>query len=163
MPSITRNSLARIRTVAAIALSIAAVGLAAAPASAGPIGFQASGGWYTDNIDEAFLGVGARVGAASLSVIPNVEWLFVDSGSIYTVNVDGTIPIFPLGVASIYAGGGVGLFITDPEAGDSNTDTVVNLLAGAGFNAIALKPFGQIKWVLVDGNDPLVFSLGIRF
>lgn len=149
-----------------LALEVAAMGLAiavfAGAAEAGPVGFQASGGWYTES-EEFFLGAGARIGAATLTVIPNIEWLFVDSGSAYTLNVDGTMNVVPLGVATGYLGGGVGWLTSDPDVGDSNTETVLNLLAGASFNLTSLKPFGQFKWVVVDGDDPLVFSLGLQF
>jgi hypothetical protein len=152
-----------LRRRALVATFLAALGVAAAlPASAGPIGFQASGGWYTE-AEEFFLGAGARVGAGSITVIPNAEWLFVDSGSAYSLNVDGTLSVLPMGVATGYMGAGIGWFTFDPEQGDSNTDTVINLIAGASFNLTSLKPFGQFKWVVEDGDDPLVFSLGLRF
>lgn len=132
-------------------------------ATAGPIGFTAFGGIYSGGVDEAFLGAGVRLGLGGLSVTPNFEYLFVDDGSAYTVNADVTFPIVPLGVASVYGGGGLGLLITDPDNFDSETETVVNLIAGAGFNAVPMKPFGQIKYVIVDGEDPFVFMAGIRF
>jgi hypothetical protein len=158
-----RNSRPRHRPAVGIALAVvAACTLTAAAASAGPIGFQASAGWYTES-DVAFLGAGARIGAGTITVIPNVEWLFVDNGSAYSLNLDGTMSVVPLGVASIYAGAGIGLYTVDPDRGDSNTETVFNLIGGAGFNALPLKPFAQLKWVVVDGNDPIVMSIGARF
>jgi hypothetical protein len=71
-----------------------------------------------------------KFGAASISVIPNVDWVFVNSGSMYSLNVDGTMSLMPLGVASVYAGAGIGWLTADPDQGDSNTETVVNLLLG---------------------------------
>ena len=157
------NSTARRASVLAAALFIAVLGIATSvPASAGPIGFQAAGGWYTET-EEFFLEAGARIGAGSITVIPNIDWLFAESGSMYVLNLDATMSVMPLGVASIYAGAGVGLFTVDPENGDSDSDTVFNLIVGAGLNAIPMKPFGQFKYVVVDGNDPLVFMAGVRF
>jgi hypothetical protein len=138
------------------------LGLAAASAAAGPIGFQATGGWYTDNSD-LFLGAGARVGAGTITVIPNAEWLFEDHASAYSLNIDGTMSVLPLGVASGYVGAGIGWLTVDPDGGKSSTDTVVNLLAGAGLNALPLKPFAQIKYVIAEGDDPFQFALGVRF
>jgi hypothetical protein len=152
-----------IRWIAGLVLAlIVALGISAVPASAGPVGLQASGGWYTES-EDFFLGAGARFGVGTITVIPNIEWLFVDGGSAYTLNVDGTMSVLPMAVASGYVGAGLGLYTVDPENGDSNTDTAVNLIAGAGLNAIPLKPFAQFKWVVVDGDDPLVFSMGVRF
>lgn len=157
------NSTARRASVLAAALFIAVLGIVTSvPASAGPIGFQAAGGWYTET-EEFFLEAGARVGAGSITVIPNIDWLFAESGSMYVLNLDATMSVMPLGVASIYAGAGVGLFTVDPENGDSDSDTVFNLIVGAGLNAIPMRPFGQFKYVVVDGNDPLVFMAGVRF
>jgi len=163
MTIVTRTSSTRTRMASAIAVVLAAgFGLTALPASAGPIGWQASAGWYTES-DDFFVSAGARLGLGTLTVTPNAEWLFVDGGSTYTLNLDGTMSVLPLGVASGYVGAGVGLFTVDPKGGDSNSDTVINLIAGAGINAVPLKPFGHFKWVVADGDDPLVFSLGVRF
>jgi hypothetical protein len=148
--------------LASMILAISIVPSTAAAVS-GPISFTAFGGLYTDPVDEFMLGAGVKVGLGGLSVTPSAEYIFVDSGSYYTLNADLTIPIVPLGVASLYGGGGAGLHIFDPEGGDSDTETGINLLVGAGFNAIGLKPYGQIKYVFLDGDDPLVFMAGVRF
>ena len=148
--------------LATVFLAISTV-LSPAAAVAAPIGFTAFGGLYTDPVDEFMLGAGVKVGLGGFSITPSAEYIFVDSGTYYTLNADATIPIVPLGVASLYGGGGVGLHVFDPEEGDSDTETGINLLVGAGFNAIGLKPYGQIKYVFLEGDDPLVFMAGIRF
>lgn len=162
-----RSHATRSFTPAPISLVLVSMALAlvamTSSATAGPIGFSLFGGIYSGGVDEAFLGGGVRLGMGGLSVTPNAEYLFVDNGSAYTLNVDGTFPIVPLGVASIYGGGGLGLLITDPDNFDSETETVVNLIVGAGFNAVPMKPFGQIKYVIVEGEDPFVFMAGVRF
>jgi len=155
--------ISRTTWTAAFALAlIAAFGLKPAPASAGPLGWQAIGGWYTDN-DDFFLGAGARFAAGPITAIPNAEYVFVDGGKLFTLNVDGTLNVLPLAVATGYVGGGLAFVISDPDGGDSNTDTGFNLIAGMGFNAIKLHPFAQIKWIVKDGNDPFVFGVGLHF
>jgi hypothetical protein len=158
----TRVRFAALLTAAAAALTMAATAREAYALS-GPIGFTAMGGYYSGNIDEAFLGGGVRVGLGSISGTAYGEYIFVSSGNAYSLNADFTLPVLPLGVASIYAGAGAGFLTVDPEVGDSNTETVVNLLVGAGLNAVPMKPYGQIKYVFVDGEDPLVFTVGVRF
>lgn|SRR5262245_26671946 len=148
------------RTAAALVLALAA--FATTPALAGPVGLQATGGWYTESND-FFLGAGARMGAGTITVIPNAEWLFVSSGSQYTLNVDGTMTVLPLAAASGYLGAGLGWLFTDPDSGERTSETVINLIAGAGLNALPLKPFAQFKWIVADGDDPLVFAFGARF
>jgi len=152
----TRGRRVRLAVLVATGLVIAS------SASAGPVGFQATGGWYTDNSD-MFLGAGARVGFGSITVIPNAEYVFVDNAKSWTLNVDGTMSVLPLGVASGYVGAGLGWATVDPDKGSTNTDTVFNLIAGAGLNAIPLKPFGQFKYVMKDGDDRLQFAVGVRF
>ena len=163
MRNIPRSDSRAVLSLAAVLLTaLTLCGALASPASAGPVGFQASGGWYTES-EELFGNVGAKFGAASFSVIPNIDWVFVNSGSMYSLNVDGTMSLMPLGVASVYAGAGIGWLTTKPDQGDSNTNTVVNLLLGASLNALPMKPFGQFKWIVEDGNDPLAFSIGVSF
>ena len=147
---------------AALLAAFSFTSLTAVPAAAGPIGLRAAGGWYTES-DEFHLNAGAQFGAGTIAIIPNVDWLFVDSGSVYSLNLDATLTVIPMAVANVYAGGGLGLLTSDPENGDSDTQTVVNLIAGAGLNAVPLKPFAQFKWVVADGDDPLAFSIGVRF
>ena len=149
------------RTTLVLGLCAALVA-AAAPAHAGPSGLQATGGWYTRD-DNFFLGAGLRMGLGTITVIPNGEWIFLDRGTSYTLNLDGTLNVLPLGVGSGYVGAGVGLLTVNPESGSSTTDTAVNLIAGFGLNVIPLKPFAQFKYVMVSGEDQRVFSIGARF
>ena len=139
-----------------------ALGLGAASAAAAPVGFQATGGWYTEDND-FFVGAGARMGAGTITAIPNAEYVFVDNAKSWSFNIDGTMSVLPLGVASGYVGAGIGWMTVDPDQGDSNTETVFNVLAGAGLNTFPMKPFAQFKYVLMDGDDPLQFAVGVRF
>ena len=163
MTRIVRISKALVRTLAALAAAlVVTLGIATAPASAGPIEWQATGGWYTDS-DDVFLGAGARFGLATITIIPNAEYVFVNSGTLFTLNVDGTLNVLPLGVATGYVGAGMGMVMENPDVGSNNTDSAFNLIAGAGLNAIKFKPFGQFKLVMKSGDDPLVLAFGIRF
>ena len=143
-------------------VSGAVLALTSAAAAASPIGWDARGGWYTER-DAAFVGGGAIVGLGTITFNPNAEYVFVDSGSSYSFNLDGRMTVLPLGVGSGWLGAGLGFYTTDPDHGSSNTDTGFNLLAGAGLNAIPLKPFAQFKWVVIGGSDPVAFTVGVRF
>jgi hypothetical protein len=148
-------------------LVVLALAFAVIPSSAqavsGPIGYTLFGGLYSGPFDDAFVGAGIRIGAGGLGITPNAEYVFSSNVTTYSFNVDGTIPIVPLGVASIYGGGGVGFLTVDPDNGESNTETVINVLVGANLSALPMKPYGQVKHVFVDGDDPWVFAVGIRF
>ena len=148
-------------------LVVLALAFAVIPSSAkavsGPIGYTIFGGLYSSASDDAFVGAGIRIGAGGIGITPNAEYVFTDNVTTYSLNVDGTIPIVPLGVASIYGGGGVGFLTVDPDNGESDTEAVINVLAGANLSALPMKPYGQVKHVFVDGDDPWVFAVGIRF
>ena len=151
-----------------LALAILTTLIVVAPARdawavSGPISLTAMGGFYSGGIDEPFLGAGVKVGLGGLYVTPYGEYIFVSNGNAYSLNADLTIPIIPLGVASIYGGAGAGVLFVDPDNADSNSNSVINLLVGAGLNAVPMKPYGQIKYVVTDGDDPFVFTVGVRF
>jgi hypothetical protein len=154
--------------VLTIALAILTTLIVIAPprdawAVSGPISVTAMGGFYSGGIDEPFLGAGVKVGLGGLSVTPYAEYLFVSNGNAYSINADLTMPIMPLGVASIYAGAGAGVLFVDPDNADSDSNSVINFLVGAGLNAVPMKPYGQVKYVVTDGDDPFVFTVGVRF
>jgi hypothetical protein len=142
-----------------LALSLGGFALAATPASAAPIGFEVFGGVQTNGNNDALAGAGLRLSLASITIIPNGEYYFVDHGNTYTANLDATLTIFPL----VYAGAGLGMIVLDPEVGDSRTNSVANVMVGVGLSAAPLKPFAQLKYVFTDGTDPVVFSIGARF
>jgi hypothetical protein len=158
---LTQGRAALGRIVAPVLLA-AALSLAAVPAPAAPIGWNAFGGWYTDQSD-FFAGAGARIGLGTIHFNPNAEYITASSGSRYTINLDGNMTVMPLAVGSIWAGGGVTFYTVNPEHGSSDTKTGVNVLAGAGLNAIPLKPYAQAKVLFVNGDNPLSFCFGVRF
>lgn len=151
-----------------LALAILTTLVVVAPARdawavSGPVSLTAMGGFYSGGIDEPFLGAGVKVGLGGLSVTPYAEYIFVSNGNAYSVNADLTMPLLPLGVASIYAGAGAGVLFVDPDNAGSDSNSVINFLVGAGLNAVPMKPYGQIKYVVTDGDDPFVFTVGVRF
>lgn len=163
------KSRARSRSqVLIIALAILTTLVVIAPARdawavSGPVSLTAMGGFYSGGLDEPFLGAGVKVGLGGLAVTPYAEYIFVSNGNAYSLNADLTMPIIPLGVASLYAGAGAGVLFIDPENSDSESNSVINFLVGAGLNAVPMKPYGQIKYVITDGEDPFVFTVGVRF
>ena len=161
--NITRSRRMGFAPLLALMLATAAfMGLRTTPAHAGPIGWTAAAGWYTE-ADAFFLSGGARIGFGTLTFHPNAEYIFVDNGTSYSLNLDGTLNIIPLGVATGWVGAGLGFYFTDPDPGSSQSETGVNLLAGASLNATKFKPYVQLKYVVIDGNDPVALSFGVCF
>src|SRR5574341_581456 len=114
--------------------------------------FGVRGGIYLDQ-DEPF------AGAHFIHTIqphwiftPNFEYVFVEPGSMFTINADlhydlpsRTNTIFWLG-----AGLGISRFALEESA---NTDTGLNLLMGVSFGRRPAIPFLQVKLMLMDESQ----------
>jgi len=142
---------------------LCAATLASVPAFAAPIGWDVFGGKYTDR-DENFLGLGARIGLASITFNPNAEYIFTDNGTAYTLNLDGTMTVLPLGVGSGWVGAGLTFYSVNRDHGDSTDSFGLNVLGGFGLSAVPLKPYAQLKAAFIEeGVNPFAIAVGIRF
>jgi hypothetical protein len=158
--ALTRNTFKSLRRVAVVVVLAvcAALGPGAAPASAesGPVGFQASGGYYTEH-EAAFIGAGLHFGLATVSVVPNFEVEFIEKSFTYSLNVDGRMSVLPLGVGSGYLGAGIGWWRNVPNHGSATTDTVWNLLAAT----IRWRcPSGSVSSDRLPGGPAALNALG---
>jgi hypothetical protein len=121
------------------------------------------GGFYTD-ADEVFVG-GEFINRISPRVYfnPNVEYIFVDGGTLMTFNGDFHYD-FPVGSRNyVWAGAGLGVSYIKPDgAGDSETEPGLNLLFGIGFPSGNVSPYFQMKLITGDVDD-LVLTFGLRF
>ena len=125
------------------------------------VGAEGRAGLYTDNSD-FHIGAGLRIGMPVVTIVPNAEYVFVDGGKFYTLNLDGQINVLTLPLTSLWLGGGLAWLNYDPDNSDSFSDTGANLFAGFGLNAIVLKPYLQAKYIITD-SDQFVLSVGLRF
>lgn len=152
------------RNVLRIAMLLGALAMfSSSNEASAQVGFgpEVRGGLYSQN-DDFFLGAGLRLGVPFVTLVPNVEYVFVNNGDLYTLNLDGQITVFSLAVSSLWVGGGLARVHSKPEGGDSKTSSGANLYAGFGLNAIVLKPYVQAKYI-VNGDDQFVLGLGLRF
>ena len=117
-------------------------------------------GYYEESRD-GFFGVDAKFNLLNISVNPNFEWVFVDDGDLFTLNLDGFIDLGTFPLVNTWVGAGYGLIYTKPEVKDSQTDYAFNLIAGAGLS-LPLDPYLMIKLVVMD-NSSFVVAGGIRF
>ncbi|HCV43717.1 MAG TPA: hypothetical protein DGH68_09565 [Bacteroidetes bacterium] len=116
-------------------------------------------GKYNDP-DKWFAGAGYRIGIIPLiDIIPNYEYLFVESGHFSTLSVDGTIGFLVVG----YAGAGIGTNFAKGSGTDTKTNAVFNLLGGVELKAVPLSPFLQLKYVMLSGGgNTLMAGAGIH-
>jgi hypothetical protein len=131
------------------------------PAFADGFKIGVRGGYYT-KVEEPFAGAELLVPVAHRFYFnPNVEYVFVKSGSYVTFNGDFHYDFRGQSSTYVWLGGGLGIVRVDPE-GPANADSSVaaNFLAGIGFRAGSIIPYFQAK--LVAKNDPL-FSLAFGF
>lgn len=149
------------------ALTLAAA-LAAVPAQA--VDFGVRTGIYTDQSD-AFLGGELLFQLAPRWYLnPNIEWVFVDDGDLFTVNGDVHYDFDVDFDGYVWAGGGVALISSDldddrpplDDDDDNDTDVGLNVLAGVGWRAGGLTPYVQGKVIVADETEA-VLAVGLRF
>lgn len=133
------------------------------------VDFGLRAGVYTD-VEDAFIGgeVLFPVGRA-VFLNPNFEYVFVDDGDLYTLNLDFHYDFWSERDLSAWAGAGLAFIHSDfpPPRGrrdddDDETEFGVNLLAGLGLNRGTLRPYVQGKVILADDSE-FVAAVGVRF
>jgi hypothetical protein len=119
-------------------------------------------GAYADS-DRAFAGVEYRHGLdGRLLLAPNLEWVFVDNGTYFSLNADLHYVLRTSGRVAVWTGAGLGIFFRNPEGPrGTNTDLGLNLLGGFGLKT-GIQPHVQAKLV-VKGDAEFVIGFGIRF
>ena len=151
----------RARTAWFVGLAVAFVFLLVPSQADAVLGFDARGGRYLDP-EKWFLGAGVHIGLGPIEIVPNGEYVFIDNATYYTLNVDGTYTVLPMVAANVWVGGGLALIGFGIKDFDTETHGGVNLLIGAGLNAIPLKPFAQFKYIIWD-DETAVLAVGARF
>jgi hypothetical protein len=150
------------RTLSCSALLLGLALAAATPARAisvvEPIAF---GSWRAQP-EVWSIGGGAAVGMLSFDLVPSAEYVFIDHGSSWALNVDAHIPVLPLPVVAFYVGGGFTSISSKPDGGDTTWRSGGNLLIGAKASIRRMKPFAEIKYSTA-GADGYVFTIGTRF
>ena len=151
-----------IRALSCRALFLVLALVAAKPAAAISIVEPIVFGSWRDTPGTTSLGAGAAVGVASIDLVPTFEYVYADHATEWAVNVDAHFPILALPLVAFYIGGGVTTYVSDPDQGDSATDTGICALIGSKASIRRLKPFGEIKWTTAGPSD-FVATLGLRF
>lgn len=121
----------------------------------------ARAGYYTDNND-LFLGTGLNLNIATISVCPNLEYVFIDKGDFYTLNLDGHLNLVTPPGTALWIGLGLTRLYYNPDNGSSTRESGMNLLAGFGLTKIPLRPYLQGKFIIAD-NSQFVIGAGIVF
>ena len=151
--------------VMAVAILLGGSVLCSNPAAA-DIDFGLRGGYYTD-AEELFLGadVLTQISDTSWFFNPNVEFVFVDPGDLWTLNLDVHYD-FDTDNDDVYlwAGGGPAVVFRDGGGrhDDNETDPGLNLLAGIGWQLESVVPYIQGKILLSDTSEAVI-AVGVRF
>ena len=120
------------------------------------------GGYYKEQ-KKPYIGGGINVKIISITFAPNIEYVFVDSGQYYTLNLDGHFNIVSPPGTSLWLGGGLGRLYVKPDGGETSKKTVYNFYGGFGLDALPLDPYIQAKFILSKNlTTQLVLSVGIR-
>jgi hypothetical protein len=150
-------------TFSALAMALTLAALPAATAEA-QWDFGVRGGYYSD-VEEAFLGAEllTPIGPGGWYFNPNVEYVFVDPGDLFSINGDFHYDFWQEGSWNAWLGAGPGVIFRDTgrRRGDE-TDLGLNLLAGIGARQGATRPYLQGKVVFADETEA-VLAVGLRF
>jgi hypothetical protein len=118
-------------------------------------------GAYTE-AESVFLGAELRVPLdARVVLAPNLEYVFVDNGTYVAPSADLHYRFRTRGQVTAWAGGGLGIYLRDPEGEGSNADVGLNVVGGVGLRR-HLEPHIQAKLVF-KGDTEFVLGFGIRF
>ena len=156
------------------ALALAAC-LSLAPALAqAQIDFGVRGGFYSD-AEAGFLGAEIltplRIFGRGWFLNPNLEYVFVDDGNLYTLNLDAHYDLRTNAPYNVWLGGGPALIFSEFDAprgcrfceSEDETDVGLNLLAGIGiWPRNAVRPYVQGKFTLSDNTEASI-AFGLRF
>jgi hypothetical protein len=160
------------KTTGRVVWLLAVAGLFLGPGIArAEIDFGVRGGLYSD-AEAGFLGAELLTGISrNWFLNPNLEYVFVDDGDLWTLNLDAHYDFRTGAPYYVWAGGGPAVIFSslDPPRGcrrcddDSETDLGLNLLAGVGFGkGQAIRPYVQGKVILSD-NTEAVIAFGLHF
>lgn len=124
------------------------------------------GGPYTDT-EEPFIGAELLFnldGDSPWYGNPNAEYVFVEDGGLATVSFDFHYDFAAGGRATVWAGAGPTLILTDRDrpGNDDDVDAGANLLFGVGAREGEVRPYGQVKLILADDSQA-VLAFGVRF
>jgi hypothetical protein len=151
-------------------LLVVGFALGSAQSARAEVDFGVRGGFY-DDADAGFLGGELLMGITGPWFFnPNFEYVFVDDGSLGTLNADAHYDFPSQGNLSFWAGGGPAVILreTDPPRGcgscdgDDEVDIGLNLLGGIGLERGGVRPYLQGKVVLADDTEAVI-ALGLRF
>ena len=146
---------------------VALGGLSLAPSPAGAeIDPGVRAGFYSD-ASEGFVGIELLTGITGRWYFnPNLEYVFVDNGSLWTLNGDVHYDLETGTPFAVWLGGGLAAIFSEVDLprGRSEDDTEIglNLLAGGGAKRGAIRPYLQGKLVIAD-NTEAVIAFGLRF
>lgn len=94
---------------------------------------------------------------------PNVEWVFVDRGDLFSLNADVHYDLEVEAAVDVWVGGGLAAIFSDHPRRGSETDAGINLLGGVAFRrAGPVRPYVQGKIVLSDEIEGVI-GFGVRF
>lgn len=148
---------------AGVALALALAFGGATAASAQDIDGDLRIGLYSD-VSELYVGGGLLTHMTGRWFFnPNVEYVFVDNGDLWTINADFHYDLARQREADFWLGGGPALVFRENRFGNDETDFGVNLLGGVSFlRDRYFRPYFQAKLLISDDTEGVI-TFGLRF
>lgn len=144
--------------------------------SAQSVSFGPRGGVFLEGSD-AYAGVQIDIKPLplfGLHLVPQIDYVFVegDNTSQWMMGINALYDMVPLGLGSIYVGGGFTYVRTsfDIQASDILDDTLTdvsyNVIAGVKLNPVGfpMKPFANVRYYIPDeGDSGFAIEAGLHF
>ncbi|MBL7959912.1 hypothetical protein JNL27_06680 [bacterium] len=124
-------------------------------------------GTETKNGD-LFAGAQVEASILMITLVPNVEYVFVKDAKQYNINLDGQYTVFGVGVAKLFAGAGYSMSIVDPDKVglvDPKSDTFngYNVQFGGKAGLGGFEVFALAKYMRIDGKGNQALVAGMNF
>jgi hypothetical protein len=142
---------------------LVAVLLVSAPLHAADFGVRVG---QFDDIDETFVGIEMAFDVGRFVFNPNFEYILIDDFDVMSLNADFLYPFARRASVNPYLGLGVGLMRMEVPGFGSETDTIVNAIAGVQFGRGRVNPYVQLKhfrFVEETSAYDTALTLGLRF
>ncbi len=123
------------------------------------------------DVEEAFLGVDARLGVMALPIDfqATFDYYFMEENvTFWQLGLNALLGFGPGIIFTPYVGAGLGIARISVDLGvddlsDSDTDTGVNLIGGARFGVGPIRPFVQAQVTVLGDVDLVTIAGGLLF
>ena len=115
-----------------------------------------------------FAGAQLEAQILMITIVPNVEYVFVKNAKQYNINLDGQYTILGVGIAKVFAGAGYTMSIVDPDKAGlidpkSKTNNGFNIQVGGKAGLGGFEVFALAKYMRINKANDNALVAGMNF